>query len=450
MIESAKRLKAIQHIIDEMTADKVPAADPQFKQADELLDRLLGQFLSAVKETFSTLYYPTKQGDKEVLNPADFLMKFEGNKYNGEDQVLQVLKDKQKYTEDVSSDTFRKKVEARIFTTATMLWSEVKKRAAINTQWQWNRKDALDSLKDDLVHKEVWREDGGYVDRSPPPPKTTSVQFQERSRDEETGVVELKLTPVNGDTIFAEVGGEATEASLKVENGLFKTQEMEVSFLAVDSTGTHPKGSPVTWKNSVTLKYRLYAGGKGEKMLELKAAPNKDGKTNIRYTTDGSDPKLGGGSYDSPVSIAKGTQVVLAFAERSGIQSEVLHIAIDWSKSDGEKPIDPLKPAVWKHHHEFCFTKESYDFIDCLKRHEASVSKARISITGDRWVELTLHELIKLTSDQVLEAVEAVRKLPDSGQVSIEAGFLHFPTGQRLLDWLNETKTDVKLGEVKQ
>src|SRR5439155_14618747 len=68
LIESAKRLKAIQHIIDEMNADKVPATDPQFKQADELLDRLLGQFLSAVKETFSTLYYPTRQSDKDTLN----------------------------------------------------------------------------------------------------------------------------------------------------------------------------------------------------------------------------------------------------------------------------------------------------------------------------------------------------------------------------------------------
>src|SRR6266404_1931536 len=157
LIESAKRLKAIKHIIGEMEADKVPTTDPQFKQADELLDRLLGQFLSAVKETFSTLYYPTRQGTTDVLNAADFLMKFESNNYNGEEQVLQVLKDKQKYTEDVSGDTFRKKVEARIFTTPVMLWSEIKKRAAINPQWQWHRKDALDALKDDLVHKEVWR-----------------------------------------------------------------------------------------------------------------------------------------------------------------------------------------------------------------------------------------------------------------------------------------------------
>jgi hypothetical protein len=453
LIESAKRLKAIQHIIDEMEAEKVPPTDPQFKQADELLDRLLGQFLSAVKETFSTLFYPTKQAEKDLLNPADFLMKFEGNKYNGEDQVLQVLKDKQKYTEDISSDTFRKKVEVRIFTTPVMLWSEVKKRAAINPLWQWHRKDALDALKDDLVHKEVWREDdAGYVDRSPPPPKTTTVQYQERNRDEDTGAVELKLTPINGDTVYAEIGSEATTASQKVENGLFTTDEIEVSFLAVDSTGVHPTGPSVTWKNTVTLKYRLYAGGKGEKMLELKAAPNSDGKTAIRYTTNGSDPKLDGGSYEGPVSLMKGAQIVLAYAELEGVQSEVLQIPVDWSKKDGDKPIDPEKSAVWKRAHSYYFTQESYEFIDRLKRHDAKINGVKLSITGDRWIDLTMHELVELDAAQATAAVEAVRALPvtGNGQVEVSAAAIHFPTGQRLLDWLNETKTDLKSGEVKQ
>ena len=54
-------------------------------------------------------------------------------------------------------------------------------------------------------------------------------------------------------------------------------------------------------------------------MLELKAAPNSDGRTEVRYTTDGSDPKLNGGTYDGPVAIAKGTQVVLAVAECDGV-----------------------------------------------------------------------------------------------------------------------------------
>jgi hypothetical protein len=179
------------------------------KEGGKERDRILGQFLSAVKETFTTLYYPTRQGSQDVLNPADFLMTFEGNNYRGEDQILQVLEEKQKFTDDVSSDIFRKKVEARLFTVPVMLWSEVRKRAAINPQWQWHRRDALDALKEDLVHKEVWREDeSGYVDRSPPAPKTTTVQIQERTRNEDTGVVELRITPVFGDIVYAEIGGE--------------------------------------------------------------------------------------------------------------------------------------------------------------------------------------------------------------------------------------------------
>ena len=212
---------------------------------------------------------------RRCLIPADFLMKFEGNKYNGEDQIIQVLKEKQKYTEDVTSDTFRKKIEQRLFTTPVMLWTQIKQRAAINPQWQWHRRDALDEMKNELVHREVWREDpGGYVDRTPPPPKTTLVQIQERSRNEDTGEVELKVYPVNGDTVYAEIGGDATEASQKVENGLYKTKAMEVSFLAVDSTQTHGTGPAQTWHNRLTLKYKIFSGQKGSKMVEIQAAPN--------------------------------------------------------------------------------------------------------------------------------------------------------------------------------
>jgi hypothetical protein len=452
LLESAKRLKAVQHIIDEMDVEKVLPTDPQFKQADELKDRILQQFLSAAKETFSTLWYPTRRSDKDELMNADFLMKFEGNNYKGEDQVLQALRDKEKFTDDVAGDTFRKKIETRLFTQPQMLWSEVKKRAAINPQWQWHRRDALDALKDELVHKEIWREDAsGYVDRSPPPPKTSAVQIQERSRDDDTGEVELKLTPVHADTVYAEVGGDATTASKKVENGLFRTSDMEVSFLAVDSTGVHPDGPPTTWKNRVTLKYRLFSGSNGDRMLELKAAPNKNGQTSICYTTDGSSPHLGGGSYDGPIALRKGTPVVLAYAACDGVESEVETISIDWNRPDDEvKPIDREKPAVWKRKHAFHITQESYEFIERLKQHEATASGLKISVAGDRWAELALHENIELSQLELINVIEAIRKLPGSGQLGLEALAVHFKRGQALLDWVNEVKTQLQRGEVVQ
>jgi len=451
LIDSAKRLKAIQHILDEMENEKIPQTDPQFKQADELCDRILGQFLSAVKETFSTLYYPSRQGDNDILLPADFLMKYEGNKYNGEDQIINILKEKQKYTEDIGSDIFRKKIEARLFTTPVMLWSEIKRRAALNSQWQWHRRDALDAMKNDLVHREVWREDpGGYIDRNPPPAKTTSVQIQERSRNEDTGEVELKVTPVHGDTVYAEVGADATEASHKVENGLYRTKEMEISFLAVDSTRTHTAGPVQPWRNRLTLKYRIYSGKKNNKMVEILAAPNKDGHAEIKYTTDGSEPKLMGGTYTDPFEISRTNKVVLAIATLDGISSDPLMIQIPWDKPDMEKPIDPDKPLTWNRRYEYHTTLESYNFIERLKANPVLVSGIKVSVTGNRWAELTLHEKIQVNADALREAADTLRKLTSEGQLGIEVTALYFERGQLFLDWINQDKIEYQAAEVKQ
>ena len=84
LIETGKRMKAIQHILEELVKDKTLESDPQMLQAKELSDRIRGNFYSAVRETFTTLYYPLEEGGKASLVNADFSMKFEGNKYNGE------------------------------------------------------------------------------------------------------------------------------------------------------------------------------------------------------------------------------------------------------------------------------------------------------------------------------------------------------------------------------
>ncbi len=442
LLDNAKRLKAIDHILGEMHADKVPENDPQMKQASDLLDSIQLQFLSACKETFTILHYPTKNG----LANADFLMTYTDNKYEGEGQVVELLKNKHKFTDDVSSDTFRKKCEARLFTAKSMLWSEVKKRAGQNPEWQWHRSDALDALKGDCIHKDIWREQGNYVEKGPFPQPATQVQIQERSRNEDTGDVELKITPVHGDTIYAEIGGPATTASQKVDNGVCHTAEMEVSFLAVDSTGQHDPGPPATWHNRVTMKYRLFSGGNRKKMCELHAAPRG---AEIRYTTDGSDPKLGGGAYDSPFEVPKGTQVVLGHAEKDGIGSEVLKIAVDWEK-DEEVKVDPEKPVSWKRKHDYGLTNETYAFLQRIQDFKARASGVRISITGQHWLELTMHEDMWLTGMQLMESLEAVRKLLPDGQVGLESTALHFERGQDLLDWVNDAKTELKPGEIVQ
>ena len=142
---------------------------------------------------------------------------------------------------------------------------------------------------------------------------------------------------------------------------------------------------------------------------------------------------------------------MLAVAEREGITSDVLHIPLSWEGPGPEtRPIDPDKPLVWRRRHECGITLESYDFMDRLKRYAASVTGAKISVTGERWAELTMHEKLELDAGQLREVAEAVRKLPGSGQLGVEAAAIHFDRGQQLLDWLNEVKGELKPGEVQQ
>lgn len=443
LIAVTKEYKAISFILDEMEKERIPESDPQRMTATELLDKIRLRMLSAARETFTSLTYP--MGDK--LMSADFYMNYENNDYRGESQVRETLKFKQKFTEDVSSDTFRKKCEQRLFTQKQMPWSEVKKRAAMNITWQWHRTDALDFLKTDLVHRDQWREDGnGYVEKGPFPPPRTDVQIQELNRSDQTGEVTIKINPVHGDQVFYEINGPATTGSLRVDNlKAFKTTELNLSFLCSDSKGEHDTGEPRSWKNRVTVKSRTFQSGT-DKMVELRAAP----AATIQYTTDGSDPKLSGGIYTEPFVVPKGTIYVLAVAQKDGISSDLHKLEINW---DEEKPftINPMAPVKWKRMHEVNTTKQSYELLDLAKKYNASLSGVRVSVVSEQnWLELNFNDKMTLEADKLKAALENMRGLLSEGQVAIETNVIHFLLGQDLIEWVAEVKTEIKAEEVEQ
>ena len=444
LLENARRMKAMSFLLEEMDGEKVPEKDPQRLQANELRDRIVAQFLSAIRESFTTLYYPW--GNE--LRDADIQMKFESNKFNGEAQIHELLKTKQKFTDEISGDTFRKKCEQRLFTTPTMLWSEVKKRAATQTNWQWHKPDALDTLKEECLHKDYWRDDqGGFIKRGPFPKGQAEVRVQKIQRDDDTGRVTLRLNLVNADVVYAEVGGLATTASQKVETNPYETAELRVSFLAVDSKGDHPMGSPVPWQNEITLKHRFYQQS-SNKMLELRPAPPS---ARILYTTDGNDPRLAGGTYDDPIVVPQSARVVQAYAEKDGIESKVLELTIDWSDSGGLK-IDPLRPAAWNRHDEIKTTQDTYKLLDRLAKVKAEAKVEQVTVQDEKhlWVQLTLADKIRLDAEKLKGIIEAMRTLVGGGQIDVTVGGLHFSTGQDLLDWVAESKTELQTGEVDQ
>lgn len=441
LLDRARELKAINQIIGEMHQEGVADSDPQMQQArDQLLPRFLNQFHSAIRETFTTLHYPTK----ERLAKADFLMEFKENRYDGEEQVTETLKGKYKYTDEVSGDTFRKKVEARLFTQKTMLWSEIKRRAATNPAWQWHRADALDRLKDDCVHRDIWREEGNYVDKGPFPKPATAVKIQELSRDDDSGTVKLRLTPVNADVLYAEFGGKATTASMKLEGRELETADLRVSFLAVDSRGEHEAGEPLEWQNRITLKSGEYPSG-DDRVVEIRAAPPAP----IRYTSDGSDPKVNGGAYEGPFAVRDGTRIVLAFAEKDGIISEVHRR--DISDKQVIRPIDKAAPAKWQPGRGFSFqtTHNSYGLLNRLKKHGGRAGGLRLAIVDGSWIDLSLSDDLDMDGEALERAVEFLRGVVNDGEVGVDAKYLRFESGQRFLDYIAEVKADFSRDDVE-
>ena len=446
LLERARELKAINQIIGEMHAEGVADGDVQMQQArDQLLPRFLAQFHSAIRETFTTLHYPTR----DRLAKVDLTMEFRENRYDGEEQVREALAGQMKFTTDVENEGFRKRIEARLFTQQSMLWTEIKRRAATSTVWQWHRPDALERMKAQCLHTDAWREEGNYVNKGPFPKPATTVRVQELSRDGDTGVVKLRLSPVNGDTLYAETGADATPASMKLQGRDFETAGLRVSFLAVDSAGEHETGEAVTYTNRITLKSREYLDSE-QRMVEIRAAPTAP----IRYTTDGSDPMLAGGIYDGPFAVPPSTRLVLAVAEKDGIASEQHRREI--AEKPVERPIARGQPAVWKPEREFEFntTRTAYGFIARLKEHATGASGLRFAVQADgdssEWVELNLSDGLVLAGERIEETVEHLRRLLGDGEVLINAKRIHYATGQDFVEHVTDLRTTYQRDDVEQ
>jgi hypothetical protein len=223
----------------------------------------------------------------------------------------------------------------------------------------------------------------------------------------------------------------------------FKTSALEISFLCVDSKAEHDTGEPRTWQNRITIKARTYQSGT-DRMMELRTAPDAP----LRYTTDGSDPKVCGAIYDGPFVVPSGTLMVLTVAEKHGIVAEQ-RFDID-GLDPGRLTIDPHQPVVWKREHAPKTTQESYAFVDRLKKYQVSVPGPVVEITGQHWLQLTCDDRLALRADQLEEVINHLRGLLSEGQVAVEARSLHFPSGQQLLDWVEEVRTELTSEEVKQ
>jgi len=445
VLERAAELSAIRTIIVEMDREGVRESDLQHIEATEIQSKLEGRFYQACRETFTTLYYPSRNG----LVQIDLDPKYVANEYKGEEQVLNALKECYKYATDIAADgSFRDRVESKLWPESTkeVAWSTIRQRAAIDPSWVLHHPDALENLKDELVKRDIWREMMGYITRGPFEKPATSVQVQVLSRDEENGQATLRIRPRNGDVIYMETKGTATISSKKMEEYDIKTKALKLSFLCVDSKGEHNTGGAEFWTNSISIKHRFYQKGTKRK-CELRALPSGQ----IRYTTDGSGVETSGVLYDTPFEIPEDCRVILAIAEADNIKSPTVNIPAPKGKVDIVSTIDRAKAAIWKRSFKKDSTGETYQFLENAKKCGAELGGVSLIIAKDtRWIQLTTPDEVFHVIEHFEHGADVLKEFISEGVLSIDVGSLKFDSGQQLLDMVADLKTELKEGEVRQ
>jgi len=459
---NAKRLTAIRQILANMKTEHVPESDQQYKEAESQQDKATTALLQTIRETFITIYYPSKNG----LSRDDFKLEFAANKFDGEDLIIKALKEAMKF-EDFQSDEFfidalRRKAEARIFTQKEMPWNQILERTATEPSWQWYHPKQMDELKKRCLNSDTWREIGGYVVKGPFNKEPTDVSIEQTDYNEQTGEFTLKVKPVRGDRVYYDFGAEPTKASNEVQQQTLTLKEPSAFFVCFDTNGgenPHPTGKAKKWLGSVPLKREQRQSADGNNVLMLKT--HKDFE--IRYTTDGSNPKESGGLYSGEIVLPADSRFALVAVYYKGVlvQEDTINVLAAQTKKEVEiKDEAPLEYTL--NLQKKCGdTEQAYAEFAKLKQLQGTfIRQFTVTISQkdnpDNYMEINTAK-VPWDTDNLQSMVDLIRETAFSGkdvEVEFEYKTILFTTGAAFKQWVEVNKMDAselgKKGAIKQ
>jgi len=227
----------------------------------------------------------------------------------------------------------------------------------------------------------------------------------------------------------------------------FKISDLKCKFICIDSTGKHKPGTSGTYVNTITLKHRVFQQG-NDWMVELKASPNAD----IKYTTNGSDPKTIGAVYNAPFPVPESCPFVLAIAERNGVSSIQEKISVNDYREKTVK-IDPAKKTTWKRKHTGLTGRNAYAFMESLKKHPGTAYGVTIDVQSnndDQDISYSASDKFGIYGDNFEKIVKQLQSVMSGSQILLNIESVEFEKGQLLLDWIADAKSSLIPGEVTQ
>ena len=444
--------KAARHVYaTDKANEEVNESHPQRKELEEKLLQYRKDFYSTVLSVFDKLVFPGIEAGKPILRSKALdstYSSIEG--YKGEEQITKTLtSDPIKMYLDIPSnfDSLKSRAESVLFGSQDDLRiTDFKDKMKQKTEMPWlsihtsSGKSGIDFLIDLACNtKQVWENLGnGYITKKPRP-KKTSLQILQITDPDDEGKVKLKVETLNvlgSPRVHWEENGIVTESSPILTETEFVTKALKLQFLVVDSSGRSITGDIVEWKNPLKIQTKL---DEVQRMVELRVVP----KGNMRYTTDGSEPR-NGKEYTGEFSIGDEETRVWVFAEAEGIE---LKKEFTFPER-GEKGvrIKPEKPATF-----LSQTPKKLDNagkvnqgVEFAKEKKIQFSNCNLSLgSGSKMISLTLGD-VSVSGEMIESFIETYSPLLDPEppivlsfkKINFEKGFDMEEFGRKLgLDW---------------
>jgi hypothetical protein len=252
--------------------------------------------------------------------------------------------------------------------------------------------------------------------------------------------------------VYYDFGAEPTRASNEVIGQTLTLKEPSAQFVCFDTSGgdnAHPTGGVKKWTGEVPLKreQRLNAGG--QKVLQLQSHPQYE----LRYTTDGSNPKESGGVYSGDIVLPAGCRYVRTAAYYKGelVGAEDIEIADKPGGGKEEIEINDATPLEYTLNmlRKCTDTEQAYnEFAKLAQLPGTFVRNFTVTVSEkenpDNYMEITAAK-VEWDTDNLRTIVDRARETAFANK-DVEVEFAYktvlFTTGAAFKQWIDQNKID--------
>jgi hypothetical protein len=462
--DNVRRIWAVAKVKEEDGGEK----SPNVTELNEEAGQAEFAFNSTLTSLFNKIYYPgrhPKDGDGLLwvslkMTPTK-AKDGKSDIIDGETAVEEALASTAasklyKEINDKNVDALRTRAEQMLWIAGgdrRARWKDIEEQAICNVRWPWLPAKGLDDLRRKAITTGDWHDNGdGYVEKGPFPPAKTSVKAVTRSRNDDTGMATIDLTPINGGDkvrIHYAQTDDVSAASPVVPDLTFESDATVLWFLAVDPDGKHETGPPEKWMNTLTITYDPKEV-MGKRTVTLSVKP----RGLIRWNLEGTNVKEGK-VYTGPIDIpGDGEATVYVYAEDAGVSaSKTFTIR---AVTGGKATIDPAKPATVAKKTKLATTADTFVTIRAGKKTKATFGNGVVVTVGkgDKNATTRFGPGTDLAPEAIEAFISAARAAigDEAADVELTFGEFRFASGADLTEFLQETSEQITVdpAEVQQ